>query len=217
MEEKGTVTAVLPQNPLAILKPRKPERRYTLAEYLKKEASSSIKHEYHNGKIIPRAFAKGPHNLISTNITTVLNIAVDKSGKDFLVLNSDQKIYMPTLNVGLSADALVVCEQMEFYDDQQMLLVNPVCIVEVASKSTRAYDRGAKFDLYKALPSFIEYVLVESDQISVETRVRIAPNIWREQTFTDLASDVLLESLGFSISLKDMYKRVPGLSGRFTA
>lgn len=200
-----------PANPLAVLPPTKQPRLYTLAEYLRREARTIHKNEYYNGKIVPMSYAKAPHNIIAANIITALNIAIDKANKDYLVLGSDQKIYFEHLNVGVYADALVVCEHMEFYDDNQLLLTNPILLVEVLSPSTRKFDRQGKFDLYKTLPSFREYVLVEQNTASVETRFREQPNLWRETQITDPAAEVWFESLGLSIAMKDIYKRVPGI------
>ena len=204
-------TAIAPSNPLAVLTPAKPPRLYTLSEYLRKEEKSLRKHEYHNGKIVAMPYSRLPHNLISGNIITALNNAIEKTGKDYIVASSDQLVYFTDLNVGVYPDALVVCEKPEFYDDGQLLLTNPVLVVEVLSKSTRNYDLKGKFDLYKTLPSFREYVLVEQTKVSVETRFRVEPNLWRENRATDLAVDLRLESLGISLAMKDIYKKVEGL------
>lgn len=204
---------IAPANPLAVLKPVKPPRLYTLADYLQKEAKSLRKHEYHNGKIVAMPYSRLPHNQISANILVALTIALEKPDKDYIVVGSDQLVYIPELNVGLYPDALVVCEKPEFYDDGQLLLTNPVLVVEVLSKSTRIYDLKGKFDLYKTLPSFREYVLVEQNKISVETRFQVEPNLWRENKETDLNAIVQLESLGISLALKDVYKKVEGLIG----
>ena len=61
--------------PLAVLKPDKEPRRYTLAEYLKREEQSQEQHEYYDGLITKLPLARGPHNIIIGNITTALNNA----------------------------------------------------------------------------------------------------------------------------------------------
>ena len=206
-----TLAKPAPANPLAVLPPTKQPRLYTLAEYLRREARSIHKHEYHNGEIIPMASAKLSHNIIASNIITALNNAIDKAGKEYLVLGSDQKVYFEAQNVCVYADVLVVCEKIETYDDGQMLLTNPILVVEVLSRSTRKFDQNGKFDLYKTLPSFREYVLVEQTKVGIETRFRVQPNLWREPQADDPAAEIWLESLGLSISAKDVYKRVPGI------
>jgi Uma2 family endonuclease len=88
------------------------------------------------------------------------------------------------------------------------LLLNPTLIVEVLSKSTQKYDRSGKFDEYKTLPSFLEYVLVRQDICYVETRYREEPGLWRETVVTDPDGQVHLRSLGCSIPVKGIYKNV---------
>ena len=127
-------------NPLAVIPTKRQHKRYTLGEFLEKEAKETRKHENYNGKIVAMPYAKGPHNLISGNITTALNNAIDQAGTNFLVLTSDQMIYSVAENTGLYADTLVIAERMEFYDDNQVLLINPLLIVETLSPSTQLQD-----------------------------------------------------------------------------
>lgn len=49
-------------------------------------------------------------------------------------------------------------------------IVNPALIVEVLSDTTERYDRDAKFEVYKKLPSFEEYVLVSQTERRIEVR-----------------------------------------------
>jgi Uma2 family endonuclease len=65
-----------------------------------------------------------------------------------------------------------------------------------------------KFDLYKELPSFQEYVLVSTNNFSVETRFREEPDLWRIKTETNIENVVNLRSLGVSISMADIYENI---------
>ncbi len=47
-------------------------------------------------------------------------------------------------------------------------VLNPILIVEVLSPSTADYDRQNKFRIYRSIPSFSEYLLVEQDEPFVE-------------------------------------------------
>ena len=205
VESTNPATAI---NPLAVLKPTKPPRLYTLEEYLRFEARSPDKHEYYNGKIVKMAYARGPHNIIAVNITTQLVNLIESLGKNYIVLNSDQKIYLPKLNFSLGADVLVVCEEPAYWDDNEVLLINPLLVVEVLSKSTQKYDRTSKFDEYKTLPTFREYVLVRQDVQSVETRFLEEPGLWRETLVEEPDGNAFLKSIGGSLSLKAIYKHV---------
>jgi Uma2 family endonuclease len=187
---------------------KKKERFVTLREYVLWEAKRDEKYEYHNGKIVKMAYARGPHNEITVNVTAALKAAIRMLTKKYRVFSGDQKIYLPEVNHGVYPDAVAVCEAPEYWDDDTLLLVNPLLIVEVLSKSTQKYDREGKFDLYKTRPSFEEYVLVRQDTCEVETRYREEPGLWRETVVTDPNGSVFLKSLGCSISVADIYENI---------
>ncbi len=184
------------------------EKQFSLSEYLAKEESAQHKHEYHNGQIIATPCSKIKHNIIATNLTTAIKSAVKNFPQKFLVINSDQKIYIPQVNKVLYADALVICEEPKLWEDREDLLLNPLLIVEVASKSTRNYDRGEKFMSYRLIPSFREYILVEQDKPLVENWFRSKPNTWEITVQEDTEQSVFLQSLGVSISLQDIYEHI---------
>lgn len=156
----------------------RPYRTYTLEEFLRKEAKSLDKHEFYNGRITKMPFAKGPHNIIAANLTGEFHIAFKAKEEKYLLFNSDQMVFFPTLNTGVYADALAVCEKAEYWDKNELLLTNPLLVVEVLSKSTSAYDRTGKFDKYKTLDSFKEYILVAQDKCYVEVWYRERKGLW---------------------------------------
>lgn len=87
--------------PTAILKPGKPPRRYTLEEYLRREARAKVRHEYFNGLISKVSMATGPHNIVVANITSALVQSFAAQNKSFLVFGSQQLVYLPDLNFSL--------------------------------------------------------------------------------------------------------------------
>jgi Uma2 family endonuclease len=152
--------------------------------------------------------AKGPHNIIAANILTAIKNGIKTQDKQYIVFGSNQKIYLPQFNFGLYPDALVVAERPLYWDENQVLLINPLLIVEILSKSTGAYDRGDKFTEYKSLDSFKEYVLIEQNSFWVETRFREESNLWRDTLCKEISGQIMLKSLGFSINMADVYENV---------
>jgi len=195
-------------HPLAILKPTKQPRLHTLEQYLRREEGAMERHEYYDGRIIKLPMTRGPHNEIAANVISALKTTVKLVKNKYRVFSSNQLVYLPELNFGLYPGALVVCEKPTYWDNNQVLMTNPVLIVEVLSKSTRTYDRTEKFSEYKSLPSFQEYVLIKPDRCSVETRFREEPDLWRDTRITDLSASLLLRSLGCSILLADIYENI---------
>jgi Uma2 family endonuclease len=186
----------------------RPPKVYTFEEYLYREEKSVEKHEFYNGKIIKMAGGIDIHSEISANIVTAIKIEVRQLPIKYRVYNSDLKIRIESLNTGIYPDALVICKEPEFWNDRRDVIVNPLLIVEVLSPSTQVYDRLGKFELYKQLPSFQEYVLVNADKHSVETRFQEETDLWRIKTETNIDSFVKLRSLGVSISLADIYENI---------
>ena len=196
-------------NPLAVLPlEEKAPRRYTLAEYLRREENANERHEYYDGIIKKLPMARTPHNLIITNVSTALDILFEQQNKDLYVISNAQLVYLPKLNFSLYPDVLVVAETLMHFDTNQVLLINPILIIEVLSRSTRSYDRKQKFEEYKTLDSFKEYVLIDQNKCFVETRFREKPNTWVENQFTDLTDSVVLNSVGCTIDVAKIYRRI---------
>jgi len=62
----------------------------------------------------------------------------------------------------------VVCGPLERDTESQETVLNPTVLVEILSDGTERYDRGEKFEHYKRIPSFKEYVLVSQKEPLVE-------------------------------------------------
>jgi Uma2 family endonuclease len=186
----------------------RPVRRYTLEQYLQKEAKSIHKHEFIDGQILKMPYAKGPHNIISVNVMTEMVINFKTKKDKYIVFPSDQKIYFPSLDEGVYADGLAVCKRPLYWDDNELLLINPIIVVEVLSKSTSFYDRNGKFDKYKTLESFREYVLIRQDKCQAEIWYRESPGRWQETIITDMSAKIPLQSVGIEIAMEDIYQNI---------
>lgn len=184
------------------------EKKYSLDEYLTREARSLYKHEFYNGKIVRMAGAKATHNQIAANLTGALKYTLRPLPRKFIVYNSDQKVYIESENVGVYPDALVVCEEPQFWRGREDLIVNPLLIVEVLSRSTAPFDKSGKFLLYEQLPSFQEYVLVEQNYPKVESWYRLTEHSWDKTVQIEPNGFIELRSLGVSLSLAEVYEYV---------
>jgi Uma2 family endonuclease len=103
---------------------------------------------------------------------------------------------------------MVVCGEPEFADDQKDTLLNPIVIVEVLPESTRDYDRGQKFQHYRALPSLVEYLTVAQDEPHIEHYVRQPENRWLLAEFSRLAQSISLQSIGCVLRLAEVYDKI---------
>ena len=204
-----TAAAVYPSNPLAVLDPpRKEPRRYTLAEFLRRMEQKEGYYEYYDGIITKLPMARGPHNTITANVIGTLHYEIIESDKDFQVMSGQQSVYLPELNFALIPDALVVTDTPQYFDSNEVLLINPILIVEVLSKSTKKYDQTDKFDEYRTLDSFKEYVLIDQKKCHIEIRYRTETDTWKYSTITDINGTIFLKSLGCTISVAKIYRKI---------
>lgn len=97
------------------------------------------------------------------------------------------------------------CGEPQFAGDRQDVILNPVLIVEVISPSTEGYDRGKKFDSYRSIPSFREYLIVHQDRRHVEYYSRQDDGSWLLREHVGAGAAVTIGRLGIRISLADLY------------
>jgi Uma2 family endonuclease len=99
----------------------------------------------------------------------------------------------------------VICGDPQFPADQQDNALNPLLIVEVLSPSSEGYDRGKKFELYRTIESFSEYLLVHQDRRRVEHYSKQDDGSWLLREHFGAGDSVAIARLGVHISLSDLY------------
>jgi Uma2 family endonuclease len=183
-----------------------PLPKMTVEEFLAFERSSDEKHEYYDGVIIAMSGAKRAHNTISTNITGLLWQQL--KGKDCENFSSDMRVFVPKTRLYAYPDIVVVCGELQFLDDVPDTLTNPLVLIEILSDSTESYDRGKKFENYRAIDSLQEYVLVSQDRAAIDKYVKHGDGFWRLTDATGLGSAITLESIECTLNLADVYNKV---------
>ncbi|MBI5653021.1 MAG: Uma2 family endonuclease [Chloroflexi bacterium] len=178
---------------------------FTPEEYLNMEEAAAYKSEYYNGEIFAMAGGTSDHSLVAVSLTVELGQQL--KGKPCRLYNSDMRLYIKQGGLFTYPDIMVVCGKIEFMANRKDTLANPLLIVEVLSDSTRAYDRGEKFNFYKTLPTLQEYILVECETARVE-RYQRAGEKWTVETYEGLDAIVPLESIDCQVVLKMIYDKV---------
>lgn len=187
------------------------DKKYTLEEYLILEEKATFKSEFYNGSIVAMAGARPSHNKIASNIGTAISVELDKKEKDCSTYNSDQKVYIPEFNHGVYPDCSVICGEEELHEKSTAMVTNPCLIIEVLSESTKDYDKSAKFEGYRSLPSFKEYVLVWQTIPKIQAWYKEAEDLWRISSAFGLDKTIHLYAIDCTIALKDIYRRVQHL------
>ncbi len=177
----------------------------SVAEYLELEKANDVKYEYHDGAVYAMAGGTKNHGLIGGNIFGVLWGKL--SGKGCTVMNSEIKLHIAAENSYVYPDAMVICGETEDSEDEKNAVTNPTVIIEVLSKSTSAYDRGDKFQVYRKIKSLKEYILIEQDKAKIEV-FRKRGDLWQILVFEGLDAEMYIEALEVRVSLEQVYLNV---------
>jgi Uma2 family endonuclease len=180
---------------------------WTVEEYLEFEKTSPVRHEYVDGEIYAMAGESKNHNRIAGRIFSIFDQHLAGSRCEAFIENVKVKV-RPSLYY--YPDVVVTCEpDVVVEDDDDYIIDDPVLIVEDLSKSTARTDRNEKLREYKNLPNLREYVIVSQRHVQVEVhRRQNAGEDWTKQTYSDLQSEIRFDSIGITISLADIYRRV---------
>ena len=178
----------------------------TAEEYLQAERRADVRSEYHDGEVLALAGASYAHNLIVANVIRELGARL--KGEPSAVLPSGLRLWIEAARRHVYPDVTVVCGKPRFTDEVQDTLVNPTLLVEVLSSATKDYDRGEKFELYRTLPSFAEYVLLAQDRPHCEHYVRQPEGGWLLTEEHQLEANVSLKSIGCELALSEVYDKV---------
>jgi Uma2 family endonuclease len=127
------------------------------------------------------------------------------------VFTSDQRLHVEATGIFTYPDVSVACGP-RFHPKHRDNLVNPTLIVEVLSKSTEAYDRGAKFAHYQTLPSLTDYVLVSQRERRIEHFRRLDTGQWLLTVHQGDDAVLKLPALGCEIPLADIYSGTDDLA-----
>jgi Uma2 family endonuclease len=176
----------------------------TPQEYLEGEKIAAEKSEYISGFVYAMAGASSRHNRLAGRVHAVLDRLLDASDS-CEPFNSDQKVRIFEAGPFFYPDVSVACDPV--FDDEDCLR-NPVVIVEVLSTSTASFDRGEKFTHYRQLPSLQEYLLVSQTSYEVEHYSRRTEATWEFTVLKGEDAIITLPSLGVTLSLKEIYRRV---------
>ena len=182
------------------------EKQISFQEYLDKETKSDLRHEYINGEIREMTGGKPNHNLIVGNLYATLNFALRR--KPYRAFVTDQRLWIPDRQIYTYPDVMVTGEPLELQEGRKDTVINPLLIAEVLSDSTRGYDCGEKFEAYRTIPTFVEYLLLEQDRVGVIHYVKQSANQWLMMEYSQVQDVFNLQTVELSVGLADLYDKV---------
>lgn len=175
-------------------------------EYRDGEEISLIKHEWLGGEVFAMAGGTYNHSTLCGNVHVAAQTAL--RGRNCKARNSEQRVKIESNGQETYPDAVIFCLPARFVGAGDSTLCTPKVIFEVLSVSTEKYDRTGKFNLYKTIETFEEYVLIEQDRIWVDHFRRTESGDWLHRSYISRSDVLRLGSVGIEISLADIYEEL---------
>jgi Uma2 family endonuclease len=86
--------------------------------------------------------------------------------------------------------------------------VAPKLVVEVISPESVNRDRVAKLDIYRAIPSLHEYLMIDSRKVWASLYRRGPANTWIDMMYTSLDDSIDLLSIESQLSIAHLYRGI---------
>jgi len=178
----------------------------TPEEYLRIERAAEWKSEYIDGEMFEFARPSIRHTLIAGNLAATLSNLLRKGPCTTYALAL--RMTTDRLRHYTYPDVMVACERVQCVDEHQDTITNPTLIAEVLSESSENYDRGDKFERYRAVPTLSEYMLVAQDRVHIELYTRQSDGTWILREWNDPSAEITLGSLPCHLKIAEVYRKV---------
>ena len=185
------------------------KKKYTIEEYLEMENAAIEKHEYYQGEIFAMSGAKLTHNIITSNLQSYLGQRL--KGKPCKPFGSDLRIHIEKNTLFTYPDISIICGDVITLNNDEWNALNPTIIIEVLSPSTKNYDRGEKFKLYRDIPTLKEYILIDSEFISIEAFYINTHGNWELKEYKSIDETLYLHTIQASLELREIYEGIKAL------
>ena len=171
--------------------------------YLELDSQAEVPSEFYDGVMYPIVATSMRHSVIQLNVAGSVRQAL--RGSSCQTLGSTVRVRLPNHRYAYP-DLLVVCGKIEL--EKYDTVLNPVVIVEILSPSTGDFDRGGKADLYRAMATVRDYVIIAQDRLLVQRYTRQPGEKWLLEIFESVDAVLRLESIGVAVPLSEIYERV---------
>lgn len=184
-----------------------PEMTYiSIEEYLNSERLTSVKHQYYKGEVFAMGGTSLQHNIIFKN--TFGHLFSKLKGKNCQPFGSDLRIHIPGNSLFTYPDISIICGKPETTDDKFDIVTNPSVIIEILSETTRNYDKGGKFTLYREIETLQEYILIDSESVRVEKFKKNDDQSWQLTEYKELQDTFTVETINEDFHLLELYSGV---------
>lgn len=172
-------------------------------DYLAWEATQAERHEFVDGEVFAMAGAEDRHVTVTGNLYMALRQHL--RGTPCRTFMADMKVQADAASSYFYPDVVVTCSAADA--DSRQIKREPLLIIEVLSPGTEAYDRGAKFQRYRQMPSLAEYALVDIERRRVDVFRKQPDGLWVLHPF-DAEMPVVLASVDLTIDAETLYAEI---------
>ena len=204
-----------PQQPARILSQARalmanvaPKLPFTAADYLAWEVDQIERHDFVDGEAY--AMSGGEDRNATVTLNAGIALREHLRGTRCSVYVTDVRLHVRARDNYFYPDLMVTCSEAD--RASRLSKSDPVLIIEVLSKSTEAYDRGAKFANYRAIETLTEYAMIDINARRVELYRKGADGLWvlhpTEMSLADASID--LQSVQLKISAATLFADLDG-------
>ncbi len=170
----------------------------SITEFEKLLATSDQKLELLEGEVVAFAAGSIAHGILCSRLHTAVSMPTKPPCHTF---TSDVAVLLADSATYVFPDVSRTCEPL---DVNAMHITGPDLVIEVISAESKARDQGAKLDIYRSIPSVMEYLLVDSRRVWVCVSRRTADGFWTETTY-GMDETAELRTAGVSIDVAELY------------
>ncbi|HEV7782799.1 MAG TPA: Uma2 family endonuclease [Chitinophagaceae bacterium] len=190
------------------------KNKFTEEEYLRIERLSPERNEFYKGEIfcmpghgelLAMSGAGRNHNEIFTNMFG--EFVQQLKGRTCRPYGPDLRMHIPENTLYTYPDISIYCKSpVDGPEDD--IAINPTVIIEILSPSTRNYDLGGKFDLYRDIPTLREYVLVDTETMKISVFRLNASVHWELEEYKSAKDILQVRSVDVKIPVAVIYEEV---------
>lgn len=180
-------------------------KKTSMDDYLTTERHGGARHEFLEGRVIPRSGSNRTHNLLVSNTAIALGSRLHGHKTEMYICNMRVKLKNSYV---CYPDVVVVNGEPTFADHNSDLLLNPTVIVEILSNQTNSADKTNKLESYLAMESIKEFVLLKEEEMRVEHYARQNAKQWIYRIYNERDDVISLDSIACKVSLSEVYAQV---------
>jgi Uma2 family endonuclease len=181
----------------------------SLAEFLAWDGGDDRRYELVDGVPVAMAPPSPAHRILVVNVGRRIAEALDS--RPPCTVHAEAGIAPADRpDTYHQADLAVTCRPPAPGD---VLLSDPLLVVEVLSPSTEERDRKVKLPDYREIPSVAEVVLLDSQRMHCEVHRRLDARRWQVDLLRRPDAVLRLDSIGFRQPLAVLYANVPLAAG----